>query len=94
MTAKKRSIKSDLKKVDRHRIKAAEYDDAPELTAEQLAKAVVVKQRGRPALGDDAKVAIKLRLDPAVLNAYRKTGTGWQSRINADLQKSARKLKA
>ncbi len=32
MAAKKRAIKSDLKKVDRHRIARTEYDEAPELT--------------------------------------------------------------
>jgi len=38
------------------------------------------------------KQAVKLRLDADVLAAYRKTGTGWQTRINADLRK-ARNLK-
>ncbi len=85
MTAKKRPIKSDLKKIDRHKIGAAEYDDAPELSAAQLAGAVV-KRRGRPSLGGDAKRPVMLRLDPDVLDAYRATGPGWQSRINADLK--------
>jgi len=35
---------------------------------------------------------MKLRLDHDVLAAYRKTGSGWQTRINADLRKAARKL--
>jgi len=30
--------------------------------------------------------------DHDVLAAYRKTGSGWQTRINADLRKAARKL--
>jgi uncharacterized protein (DUF4415 family) len=49
-------------------------------------------RRGRPKL-DSPKEAIKLRLDADVLEAYRETGDGWQTRINADLRK-ARKLKA
>jgi uncharacterized protein (DUF4415 family) len=48
--------------------------------------------RGRPPL-PNPKQAVKLRLDADVLAAYRKTGAGWQTRINADLRK-ARKLKA
>jgi uncharacterized protein (DUF4415 family) len=36
--------------------------------------------------------AVKLRLDHDVLAAYRKTGNGWQTRINVDLRKAARKL--
>jgi uncharacterized protein (DUF4415 family) len=49
-------------------------------------------RRGRPPL-TNPKQAVKLRLDADVLAAYRKTGRGWQTRINADLRK-ARKLKA
>lgn len=49
------------------------------------------KHRGRPKSAT-LKEAISVRLDPDVLAAYRKLGTGWQSRLNADLRK-ARKLK-
>ncbi|MGB5902408.1 MAG: BrnA antitoxin family protein [Xanthobacteraceae bacterium] len=94
MTASKPGIKSDLKKVDAHRSAETEYDDAPELTDEQLADAVVERPatRGRPPI-PNPKQAIKLRLDTEVIAAYRKTGTGWQTRINDDLRK-ARKLPA
>jgi uncharacterized protein (DUF4415 family) len=99
MPARKRAIKSDLKRVERHRISASEYDDAPEITNEMLGRAEIVKggkvvQRGRPPVGDQPKTAITLRLDKTVLAAYRATGRGWQSRINADLAKTAKKLKA
>ncbi len=91
MTARKRSIKSDLAKVDAHRITKAEYDEAPELTREMLDRAEIrhgdkIIKRGRPPL-KNPKEAVKLRLA-----AYRKTGSGWQTRINADLRKAARKL--
>lgn len=89
MTAKKRAIRSDLKKVDAHKSVFAEYDEAPELTQKQLAGAVV--RRGRPPAGDASKKLVSLRLDDDVLADYRKTGPGWQSRINADLRR-ARKL--
>lgn len=96
MTANKRSIKSDLKKVDRHAIRPHEYDEAPELTERALAGAAV-RRRGRPSLGENAKQPVLLRLDPDVLKAYRETGSGWQARINADLKdrvKRGRKLGA
>ena len=72
-------------------------DDAPELTDAFFDRAEIrhgakVIRRGRPPL-DNPKQAVKLRLDADVLAAYRKTGDGWQTRINADLRK-ARKLKA
>jgi uncharacterized protein (DUF4415 family) len=35
---------------------------------------------------------VKLRLDHDVVRPIRKTGSGWQTRINADLRKAARKL--
>jgi uncharacterized protein (DUF4415 family) len=72
-------------------------DDALELTDEFFGRAEIrqgdkVIRRGRPPL-PSPKQAVKLRLDADVLAAYRKTGDGWQTRINADLRK-ARKLKA
>ena len=49
--------------------------------------------RGRPPLGAPRKISVTLRIDTDTLNAYRATGDGWQSRINADLHKTAKKLK-
>jgi len=96
MTARKRSIKSDLIKVDAHRITKAEYDEAPAFTREMLDRAEIrhgnrIVKRGRPPI-EHPKEAVKLRLDHDVLAAYRKTGSGWQTRINADLRKAAKKL--
>jgi hypothetical protein len=48
-------------------------------------------RRGRPPLSGKPKTAITLRLDEDVVSAYRETGDGWQTRINADLRR-ARKL--
>jgi uncharacterized protein (DUF4415 family) len=96
MTVRKRSIKSDFAKVDAHRITRAEYDEAPALTPEMLDRGELrygnkIIRRGRPPL-EHPKEAVKLRLDHDVLAAYRRTGRGWQTRINADLRKAARKL--
>lgn len=72
-------------------------DDAPELTDEMLDRAEIriggrIVQRGRPPLGALPKSAVTLRLDSDVLESYRATGAGWQTRLNADLRK-VRKLK-
>lgn len=96
MSARKRNIKSDLIKADAHRITRAEYDEAPELTDEMLDRAEIrdgdtIIRRGRPPL-EYPKEAVKLRLDHDVLAAYRRIGKGWQTRINADLRKAAKKL--
>jgi uncharacterized protein (DUF4415 family) len=71
-------------------------DDAPPLTNRFFDRAEIrrgerIVRRGRPPL-PNPKQAVKLRLDADVLAAYRATGAGWQTRINADLRK-ARKLK-
>jgi uncharacterized protein (DUF4415 family) len=71
-------------------------DDAPEFTEEMFERGEIrrgdkIIRRGRPPL-DNPKRAVNLRLDSDVLEAYRKTGKGWQTRINSDLRK-ARKLK-
>ncbi len=71
-------------------------DDAPELDDDFFDRAEIregdkIIRPGRPPLGAVAKKSVTLRLDDDVLTAYRETGEGWQSRINADLRE-ARKL--
>jgi uncharacterized protein (DUF4415 family) len=72
-------------------------DDAPELLNDffrdgELRQAGKLIRRGRPPLSGKPKTAITLRLDEDVVEAYRETGEGWQTRINADLRR-ARKLR-
>ena len=75
-------------------------DDLPEWTDEQFARAQfsiagkivrpgngTLTRPGRP-ISDNPKKQVTLRLDPDVLEAYRATGKGWQSRINAQLRKA------
>jgi len=71
-------------------------DDAPELLSAffrdgELRHGDKLIRRGRPPLSGKPKTAITLRLDEDVVEAYRETGEGWQTRINADLRR-ARKL--
>ena len=44
--------------------------------------------RGRPRLANP-KQAVKLRIDHDVLEHFRATGPGWQTRMNAALRKAA-----
>jgi uncharacterized protein (DUF4415 family) len=88
MTKNKRAIRSDLKKVDAHVIQPDEYEDAPELTNAQVAGATVsvgIRRRGRPK-ADTRKEAISLRVDADVLDAFKSTGEGWQTRMNGILR--------
>jgi uncharacterized protein (DUF4415 family) len=88
MTASKRAIRSDLKKVDAHVIQPEEYAEAPELTDAQITNAtfsIGLRPRGRPKSGT-RKEAISLRVDADVLDAFKSTGEGWQTRMNGILR--------
>ena len=89
MSAKKHvsplSSKSDLARVDKHRIKGEEYEELPEVTDEMLARAEVNKG-GRPVSPNPRKL-ISLRLPADVIERWRKTGPGWQTRMADRLSK-------
>lgn len=91
MTAKRKN--SDSRRLDQ--------DDAPELTDADLARgtwrigerkvtreeamtAIAGRRPGRP-LGSN-KESTTIRFDRDVLEAFRRGGPGWQSRINAALR--------
>jgi uncharacterized protein (DUF4415 family) len=68
-------------------------DDAPELTRKFFRTADVYKgqrllRRGRPPAGERPKQAVKLRISPDVLDYFRSGGAGWQTRINATLERA------
>ncbi len=83
--ASRRSLKSDLRRVDAHRIKREEYEELPELTGEMLARAKVNKG-GRPVSANPRKL-IALRLPAKVLERWKATGPGWQTRMAERLSK-------
>ena len=82
----------------------ADYDDNPEWTEEDFARAKAASEmlppevlkafgkgkRGRPTgwSKPNAKKSITLRLDPEVIEGWRKSGPGWQSRMNAALREA------
>lgn len=75
-------------------------DDAPELDEHFFAHAEIrigdrlirpatgtLTKPGRPK-SEHPKQQVTLRLDQVVLDKFRSTGPGWQSRINAELRKA------
>jgi uncharacterized protein (DUF4415 family) len=89
MIAKKRSsrrtLKSNLPRVDTHVIQQSEYDELPELTEEMLARAKV-RKGGRPRSPNPRKL-ISLRLPANVIARWKATGPGWQTRMAERLSK-------
>ncbi len=90
MTAKKRasrrSLGSDLRKVDAHVVRRREYDELPELTDEMLARGTV-RKGGRPRSENPRKL-ISIRLPEDVIERWRSTGPGWQTRMAERLAKA------
>lgn len=88
---------SDLAKVDAYENTAEDYDEVPEVTAEQFARAVPHRDgkplRGRPPLGARPKKALSLRLDAEVEERFRSSGPGWQVRMNDFLARNEAVLK-
>ena len=83
--ALRRTWGSNLKQVDSHVIKPNEYKELPELTEDMLAKATV-KKGGRPKSVNPRQM-ISLRLPPDVIERWKATGPGWQTRMAEKLAK-------
>lgn len=78
--------------------------DSPEITDDEFASARPAREvlppefftgmealrraRGRPPVEHPRKL-VSIRLDQDVLEKFKSTGKGWQSRINAELRKVA-----
>lgn len=75
-------------------------DDAPELTEEIAARAQIaigdkiiraatgtLTKAGRPPIGDEPKQQVTLRLTPNVILHFKEAGSGWQTRLNAVLER-------
>ena len=84
--ASRRTLKSDLAKVDAHVIRAHEYKDLPEITEQALSRAVVNKG-GRPRSSNPRKL-ISIRLPVDVIERWKATGPGWQTRMAERLSKN------
>jgi uncharacterized protein (DUF4415 family) len=78
MGVSKKSIKSDLARIDRMKDSDIDYSDIPELGDEFFAKATVA--------WPPAKQQITIRLDADVLNWLKANGRGYQTRINRILR--------
>lgn len=77
-------------------------DDAPELTDEEILDLRPAREffeqhgiqmplpRGRPK-AERTKTSVTIRLDAEIVEAYKASGPGWQTRMNEDLLEGARR---
>jgi uncharacterized protein (DUF4415 family) len=64
-------------------------DDRPATDEELRAGLALARSRGRPVGSDKTQIA--LRVDNSVLEAFRSTGKGWQTRMNEALKEWLKK---
>lgn len=64
------------------------YDpNVPAAVAAYWAQATIKRSRGRPTVAVK-RPTLNMRVDADVLEAFKATGTGWQTRINALLREA------
>jgi uncharacterized protein (DUF4415 family) len=78
-TALPNTLKSDLARVDAHTTQRDEYDDLPELTDDMFLRGQVNKG-GRPISPNPRKL-LSLRLPADLIEKWKATGPGWQTRM-------------
>jgi uncharacterized protein (DUF4415 family) len=74
----------ELSKADFKRMRPASIV-LPEILGAELAAEMLKPKVGRPKL-ESPKIFTGIRLDADVLAAFKKTGKGWQSRMNDALK--------
>lgn len=83
--ASRRSLESDLARIDAHVVKSSEDDELPKLTEGMLRRAVI-KKGGKPISANPRKL-ILLRLPADVIAKWKAKGPGWQTRMAERLSK-------
>lgn len=78
MNAKRKSISSDLKRLDKMTDADIDYSDIPPLDEEFFTKAVITLPQ--------KKDSVTLRIDHEVLEFFKHQGKGYQTLINAILK--------
>lgn len=89
MKEKSVSLKSNLKKVDKHKIGKKEYEEIPELPPEFFTKGQLyengkpVQRRVRGKQKKPTKILKTIRFDQEVIDFFQKEiGNGWQTEMN------------
>ncbi|MDA1343552.1 MAG: BrnA antitoxin family protein [Proteobacteria bacterium] len=90
MKESKRILGSNFAKIDAHTMQPEEYKEIPELTTEWFEQADLhidgkLIRRGRPKSSNN-KVLLSVRYNPEVVEYFRSTGDGWQTKMDEALK--------
>lgn len=85
--AKRRKPNDDVPEMGR------EFFERAERIADGSSALLQAMRKSRGKQKAPTKRLVSLRLSPAVLAAYRRTGRGWQARINHDLERAAKRIR-
>ena len=69
---------TDFARLDKMKDEDIDYSDAPEITPEMFAKAIVRRGGLKPRV----KKQVTLRMDGDVLEWFKRQGSGYQTKIN------------
>ena len=86
---KKLKDKTDYKRLAKMTDSDIDYSDAPDMT--EMLKRGELRPVGRPKQAITKK-SVNLRLDPDVIDGFKKRGRGWQTMINSALRTHLRSL--
>jgi uncharacterized protein (DUF4415 family) len=68
---------------------AVDFKEAVHVKGVSLAEAMKAVRRGRGPQKEPKKVAISIRLSPDIVKHFKSGGAGWQSRMEAVLEKAS-----
>jgi uncharacterized protein (DUF4415 family) len=68
---------------------AADFKKAVHVQGVKMGEAVDALRRGRGPQKEAKKVAISIRLNPDIVKHFKSGGAGWQSRMEAVLEKAS-----
>ncbi|MSS75602.1 MAG: hypothetical protein EXR90_01550 [Methyloglobulus sp.] len=90
MKESKRILGSNFAKIDAYTMQPEEYEEIPELTTEWFEQADLhidgkLIRRGRPKSSNN-KVLLSVRYSPEVVEYFRSTGDGWQTKMDEALK--------
>ncbi|WP_294007537.1 BrnA antitoxin family protein [Sphingomonas sp.] len=88
MTANKRNLTPNLNDDDAQEWADDVFDRAKLARGGKVVRKAegTLTRRGRPPMGEATKQQVTLRLAPKVIDHFKATGAGWQTRVNSVLE--------